>query len=143
MWRGWFIRHRYLFFFSLSLPLYCRTIATIITIVADFSDLPLLNSMVSACHYHRHYHNWIHKLVYPYHMHLPICALATVKSITPTYFIIRERAQCAKLYAISQQMELSLWAQSLCWNKMLCNIHITLNIIIIQLICVSINLYQI
>jgi len=50
-------------------------------------------------------------------MHLPICALAAVKSITPTYFIIRERTQFAKLYAISQQMELSLWAQSLCWNK--------------------------
>jgi len=64
-----------LFIFFLSLPLYCRTIATIITIVADFSDLLLLNSMVSACHYHRHYHNWIHKLVYPYHMHLPIYVL--------------------------------------------------------------------
>lgn len=46
-----------LFFFSLSLPLYCRTIATIIAIVADFPDLLLLNPMVSACHYHRHYHN--------------------------------------------------------------------------------------
>jgi len=141
MWRGWFIRHRY-FFLSLSLPLYCPTIATIITIVADFSDLLLLNSMVSACHYHRHYHNWIHKLVYPYHMHLPICALATVKSITPTYFIIRERTQSTKLYAISQQMELSLWLKVYIGIKFYV-IYITLNIIIIQLICVSIHLYQI
>jgi len=131
MWRGWFIQSYVIviyFFFSLSLslPLHCRTIATIITIVADFPDLLLLNPMVSACHYHQHYHNWIHKLIYPYHMHLPICALAIVKSITPTYFIIRERTQCVKLFAISQQMELSLWAQSLCLNKMLCimyNVH--------------------